>query len=159
MPVGAIIETTVDALAAQYSYDGSWPPSDWPRLRTLATSPHFHPASLALLCAVWHSLGFHRPLLSMQDGSQYGWPVAAVIVAKHPPYAAAFSALRLAEQQPRVAFSGTVVYLARLAFDLLLYFGIPTLPLIYYLCTRPITGKYAALLLSLLRSQRWSVRN
>ena len=124
MPLAAIVEVAVDALGAQCSYDGSWPPSDWPRLAKLSVAPHFHPASRAVLCAVWSFLGFPRPLMSLQNGSAYGWPVAASIAAQHPPYAGALDSLRAAMQQP-IPLRATLSYLLRLTASILTVIVMP----------------------------------
>lgn len=136
MPAEAVVEVVVDALAAQYSYEGSWPPSDWSRLARLSVSYQHHPSALALLCAVWHCVGFHRPLFSMQDGAQHGWPVAASMVAAHPPYVALFQSLREADQQARLPLSASIAYLARLCFHVMLIVGLPLAPLCYYYLRR-----------------------
>lgn len=67
MPPQAAVEVCVDWLAAQWSYSGSWPVADrWTPLKRLSTSPDFHRATRALLCAVWSALGFPAPLLALR---------------------------------------------------------------------------------------------
>ena len=131
MPIEAVVEVAVDALGAQYSYDGSWPPPDWSRLSKLSASPHFHPSTLALLCVIWSYLGFPHPLLSLQNGSTYGLSVAASAVNSHAPYTLVFTSLRAAMQEPLIPFRYTVAYFARLLVDGLLFFGLPTAALLY----------------------------
>src|SRR5262245_44786530 len=93
MPCEAVLETAVDALGAQLSYDGSRLPPEWARLRPLSSSPHYHSPSLALLCAVWHVLGFPQPLRSLQSSTAHGWSVAAQMAASHAPTSAVFQLL------------------------------------------------------------------
>ncbi len=67
MPAEATVELCVDWISAQLAYDGSWPDSDrWIWLRKINSVDsgmcHFHPATRALLCAIWHALGFRLPM-------------------------------------------------------------------------------------------------
>lgn len=147
MPLAAIVEVAVDALGAQCSYEGSWPPSDWPRLAKLSVSPHFHPTSRAVLCAVWSFLGFPRPLMSLQSGTAYGWPVAASIVAQHQPYASALDSMRTAMQRP-IPLSATLSYLLRLTATVLTVMAVPIAVTLIALWRLHLLPQWAATLLS-----------
>jgi hypothetical protein len=82
MPMQALVEVAVDSISAQLAYDGSWPTENWVWLKRINRDGryHYHPASRALLCAIWCGIGFEGPLRDDLGG----WKVALELSASAP---------------------------------------------------------------------------